>query len=333
LDKAELQILILSIENEQLKDIIAQYRISQLTFEDTAITYLNNCINNLAKCGCNPYVNHEFYYNQLKNLILIVSKMKDCKDVEMEALYDVIIQHLKNRSFSFKLGGCISSLIRKVVPSVDKAKKLLIECLSESESSDYQNCLIKLSGCLHNSQEVWHDFKMLAISEYQKAADYIYPLYNIVPLEIQPEFDKFCLKNITHIISYIGYVNHNKLDVDCEVFEKLLSKYEFNDIPENDATLCSNIVKMEHSEACANIAPIISRLVGENICYQFFKDPLHFDNHKEIQVEWIKRCSSEVKEELMKQPQYRELVKEKLSELIKNKHLEDSWINYYIQIL
>jgi hypothetical protein len=333
LDESELKILLFSIDNGQLKDIISQYRISQLTFEDTAITYLNNCINNLAKHRCNPYVSHDIYFNQLKNLILIVSKITDCKNVDMEALYDVIAHHLKTRNSSFNLDKNISALIEKVAPSVDKAKELLIECLSESDSNDYQNCLIKLSGRLHDSNEVWKDFKMSAISEYQKAADSIYPLYTILPPEIQPEFDKFCIENITHIIYYIGYVIHNGLDVDCDVFEKLLSKYKFDKMAKNDATLCSNLVKMGQNEAYSNIASIVQRLVGDNLCYKFFKDPLNFDNPEAVQVEWIRQCSPEVKEELMTQPQYRKIVKDRLSKLLKNKHLEESWINYYIQIL
>lgn len=333
LDEAELKILLLSIDYEQLKDIIAQYRISQLTFKDTAITYLNNCINNLAKCGYNPYVRYELYCNQLNNLILIVSKIADCRDIDMEALYDVIAHYIKGQNFSPKLGYNISALIEKVAPSVDKAKELLIECLSKSARHDYQHCLIRLSGCLHDSNEVWKDFKMSAISEFQNTADCIYPLYTILPPEIQPEFDKFCIENITHIIDYIGYVIHNGLDVDCDVFEKLLSKYKFDEMAENDATLCSNLVKMGQNEAYSNIASIVKRLVGDNLCYKFFKDPLNFDNPEAVQVEWIRQCSPEVKEELMTQPQYRKIVKDRLSKLLKNKHLEESWINYYIQIL
>lgn len=300
IDNQQLSVMVWGLDNKELREIFKQYEVYQLDLDETGITFLLSCINNLSREGI-PYPSHKIL-NAVKNLLYIIGRCPNL-EVDINNLYTVILMLWRLDVQRFEMKAFVDLIVKAHNPSPEIALSFLEEILEKNESHDYYELITTLSNVIESSE-----LKLSNIERYltDNIHDfYLLPLYSLLKEEDRGKLIEFAQNRFNKFFAkYIEFLYHtNSLPISLEELERR-EKEDSNRIEGNKAVACKFIAEWRKNEAYSSLWEWIDDYAKRDECMRFFLNPMEYDVPENVPIVWLRICDKEQVRELVKNNLY-----------------------------
>lgn len=320
--------LVFCVEHKKLIEIFRRYDIEYIELSDDAIDTINEYWKNLINANYMPFTDVGSFGSYIENLIYVTAKVKT-DGINSDNVYNSILKYW-NCIGSFKMrGNLLAFLLSCLEPTKEVLYSILDKLISNLEKYDNFDDCYKWIARYMSKMNVVYNLDMSKLKE-EKYANELYHLHPVLNQSLQDDFSAYCQKNLNDIRNYLKFIVDNNLEVySPEIFGEKLMK--INNYPNYYKMDCYWLLsKMRHTELYSCIYEAIDEISKDNECMNFFLAPKEYDKKEIVDVEWILTTGEDGMIELAKIPEYKEKLKQYLTE---HKFLTVSLRNRIVNVL
>lgn len=319
LRKEHLLLMIFHINNQDLLKIIKQYDIKQILLSDDALEYLHIIIKNIEKAITQSkhtnyiVVNSFILRNIVENIISISNKAQNDK-VYIEQIYVVLNYIYGSQSISSTFALELKTLIDRNKPDIENTK-ILIEYLifRNYRYRDAVDAIYKLSIILNNNNEVIKKINNLEDIPDLNDVFLCASIYKALNGDMQEKLLNYLKKNIKEL--YYLLLLNEEYDIpviDKTTLKRLLEKpcFDSNLYVDTEEVSCSILARLRKNDKCNSLFELIDAFAKNNVCLQFYMNPIKWDKIDLIKPNWINYCDDDTVKVLLDNRIIREKVKE-----------------------
>ena len=319
LRKEHLLLMIFHINNQDLLKIIKQYDIKQILLSDDALEYLHIIIKNIEKAITQSkhtnyiVVNSFILRNIVENIISISNKAQNDK-VYIEQIYVVLNYIYGSQSISSTFALELKTLIDRNKPDIENTK-ILIEYLifRNYRYRDAVDAIYKLSIILNNNNQVVKKINNLEDIPDLNDVFLCASIYKALNGDMQEKLLNYLKKNIKEL--YYLLLLNEEYDIpviDKTTLKRLLEKpcFDSNLYGDTEEISCSILARLRKNDKCNSLFELIDAFAKNNVCLQFYMNPIKWDKIDLIKPNWINYCDDDTVKVLLDNRIIREKVKE-----------------------
>lgn len=305
-------VLIYGTEPKRLKEVFRRYEIDYIELDTDAIDTINECWMNLVNSKYIPFIDKTDLGSYIENLIYVTAKTKT-EGIDTENIYTAILKFW-DCFVSFKINGdLLAFLLSSKRPSKSILFSILKKLTSDLENNDnFADCYEWIAHYLFEIHETYHlDMSILKEGKYSND---LYHLYKVLEPSLQSEFAAFCQKNLRDVRDYLDFIVDNQQEVlSIEDFRNRLETLK-NKPNYYRGYCCWVLSKMRHDKRYSCVYGDIDKFAESNECLKFHLAPADYEKKTEVDVEWILTTGGTGVPELAKIPEYKEKLKQYLTE-------------------
>lgn len=320
--------LIFCVEPKKLKEIFRRYDIDNIELTDDAVDTINKYWKNLIDTKHIPFTDMSSFGSYIENLIYVTAKV-NTEGIISDNVYNSILKHW-DCIVSFKVNGnLLAFLLSSLKPTKDVLFSILDKLTSNLEKYDhFEDCYEWIAHYLAEMHETYY-LEMSKLKEV-KFSNELYHLYKVLEPSLQKEFALYCQKNLRDVRVYLDFIFDNHQEVlSLEDFRDRLEKLK-NKPNYYKGYCCWKLSMMRHDEHYSCIYEDIDKFAEGNECMKFYLAPADYEKKEEVDVEWILITGGAGVPELAKIPEYKEKLKQYLTE---HKFLEVPLRNNIVSVL
>ena len=320
--------LIFFVAPQKIKEIFRRYDIDNIELTDDAVDTINKYWKNLIDAKHIPFTDMSSFSSYIENLIYVTAKV-NTEGVISDNVYNSILKYW-DYIVSFKVNGnLLAYLLSSLKPTKDVLFSILDKLTSDLENNDnFGDCYEWIAHYLFEIHETYHlDMSILKEGKYSNE---LYHLYKVLEPSLQSEFAAFCQKNLRDVRDYLDFIVDNQQKVlSIEDFRNRLETLK-NKPNYYRGYCCWVLSKMRHDKLYSSIYGDIDKFAEGNECLKFHLAPADYEKKEEVDVEWILTTGGTGVPELAKIPEYKEKLKQYLTE---HKFLGVSLRNNIVKVL
>ena len=323
LRKEHLLLLLFHITNKELINIIKQYDIEQVILSKDGIDYLHCLVKNLKDAiRSSDYVNYlvinrNILKNIVQNIISITNRVEN-NELQITDIY-LILNYIWDDSFVLSpFSYELSILVNKNKPDIDNTKVFINNLVfNHYRRWDINQTIFQLSLILKDNNWIIENIHSLDDIPDVKDIFLDASIFEALSKKVQYEMITYLKENIKEL--YYLLLLHESYHIpilEKEKLKELLETpcFEKSDYKDTEEISCLILARIRKDSECNIMHDIIDDFAKQNICFQFFLDPLNFSDLDMIQPTWVCHCEDSIAQKLL---DYR-IIKEKVKEYITN---------------
>jgi len=322
IDSQMLKIMIFEVSTKELDSFVRRYDIPSFRLHDSAIAYLNIGLHNLLEEGEEIFFNQEKIGDCLGNLFYIISK-SNLESINVADLIGCFIKYWAKADFQASLLGVLASDSFHF-ENASLLNGLLTKLIYHSHYSAYTgHCVAKIVKLMEVQGELYKDLRWTILEE-NKAMDFIYSLYTIIPENQKEKFRNLCYSTIKTGIHYVHFVVQTHIvPNDMDRFISFISG-------KIDYQISYLLKKALEDDKLSPLHPKITELVKDVESFKFYMYPFNYQEYENVRIDWIlEYTDDDMRINLFKIAPYKALLKE----FIKTGHISKSYKDFLLKYL
>ena len=312
-------LLIFHITNKDLLSAIKQYDIKQIVLSKDSVEYIHNIIENLKNAITNSkytnyiVINRDILKNIIQNIISISNRVVN-NELQIADIY-LILNYIWEGSFTLSpFSYELSVLVDKQRPDINDAKIFINNLVfNHYRRLDINQTIFQLSHILKDNNQIIENIHGLEDIPNIEDVFLDASIFEVLSNKVQREMIAYFKENIKEL--YYLLMLHESYHIpilDKKILKELLEtpcfeKSNYKDTEEISSLILSRIRK---NSEYSIMYDIIDDFAKQNICFQFFLDPLNFSDLDTIQPTWVCHCEDSIIQKLLENRIIREKVKE-----------------------